>query len=165
MNSAVLFNFNVDKKNNTIHVVRSFDAPLDLVWAAWTEADILDQWWAPKPYQAITKSMDFNVGGCWHYYMLGPEGDTHWSRFDFESIEKEKSFSGIDAFCDEFSTINDTKPRVKWRNDFSEETNGTLVDIFLQFDSLEDLEAIIEMGFKEGFTAGLENLDQYISAQ
>ncbi|HSI74623.1 MAG TPA: SRPBCC domain-containing protein [Lunatimonas sp.] len=165
MNTAVLFNFNVDKKTRTIHVERSFDAPLDLVWAAWTDAEILDQWWAPKPYQAITKSMDFKVGGLWHYYMLGPEGDIHWCRFDYESIVKEKSFSGIDAFCDESATINDTKPRVKWKNDFSEEAGGTLVDILLEFDSLEDLEAIIEMGFKEGFTAGLENLDQYISAQ
>ncbi|WP_194776220.1 SRPBCC domain-containing protein [Pararhodonellum marinum] len=165
MNPAILFNFEVDKTNHSIHVERSFPAPIDLVWAAWTEAEILDQWWAPKPYQAVTKSLDFKVGGRWHYYMKGPEGDIHWCRFDYESIEKEKSFSGIDAFCDENANMNNTKPRVKWKNEFSEEENNTLVNIHLEFNSLEDLETIIQMGFKEGFTAGLENLDQYINAQ
>ena len=39
-----------------------------------------------------------------------------------------------------------------------------MVKIKLTFDSLEDLETIIQMGFKEGFTAGLENLDQYLAS-
>lgn len=165
MNSAILFNFDVDKENKTIHVERSFNAPIDLVWAAWTEAEILDQWWAPKPYQAVTKLMNFEEGGHWLYYMLGPEGDKQWCLFEYDSIDKEKNFSGTDAFCDESANPDDTKPRVKWKNEFSEVEDSTLVNIELHFDALEDLETIIEMGFKEGFTAGLENLDQYINAQ
>lgn len=165
MKQAILFNFEVDKESNSIQVKRIFNAPLDLVWAAWTEAEILDQWWAPKPYLSVTKSMDFRVGGKWLYYMQGPKGDIHWSLFDYESIEDQKSFAGIDAFCDENGKINNTKPRVRWRNEFSFGENKTWVNILLNFGTLEDLETIIEMGFKEGFTAGLENLDQYISAQ
>ena len=165
MKKAILFDFLVDKENNKIRVERSFDAPLDLVWAAWTEADILDQWWAPKPYQAVTKSSNFTEGGQWHYYMLGPEGEKHWCLFDFEVIKPQEFFSGIDAFCDENAVTNDTKPRVKWENDFTSNENQTVVNIQLQFDTLEDLQTIIQMGFKEGFTAGLENLDQYIAAQ
>ncbi len=165
MNKSILFNFLVDKEHNKINVERSFDASIDLVWAAWTEAGILDQWWAPKPYKAVTKSMNFTEGGRWHYFMLSPEGEKHWCLFDFETIKPLKYFSGIDAFCDENAVMNNTKPRVKWENDFSEKENETLVNIQLQFDTLEDLETIIKMGFKEGFTAGLENLDQYISAQ
>lgn len=166
MTPAILFNFTVDKANNQIHVERSFQAPVDLVWAAWTEADILDQWWAPKPYQSITKSMDFTVGGRWLYYMLSPKGEKHWCLFDYESINPLKSYSGIDAFCDEEGVMNDTKPRVRWNNEFKAETGeGTLVSIQLQFETFQDLETIIQMGFKEGFTAGLQNLDQYIAAQ
>ncbi|MFN3405294.1 MAG: SRPBCC domain-containing protein [Cytophagaceae bacterium] len=165
MNKAILFNFTVDKENNRIKVERSFDAPLDLVWSAWTESDILDQWWAPKPYKCITKSLDFSEGGRWHYYMKGPEGDIHWCLFNYEKIKPLKSFSGIDAFCDENAVINNTKPRVRWENNFIPEEDTTIVNANLQFDSLDDLEKIIEMGFKEGFAAGLENLDQYISAQ
>ena len=44
MSKALLFNFDIDKDNHNIAVERSFLAPLDLVWSAWTEADLLDQW-------------------------------------------------------------------------------------------------------------------------
>jgi len=63
MNSILQFDIIVNKENNTIQVNREFAANLDLVWAAWTEADILDQWWAPKPYMTITKSLDLREGG------------------------------------------------------------------------------------------------------
>jgi uncharacterized glyoxalase superfamily protein PhnB/uncharacterized protein YndB with AHSA1/START domain len=165
MNKAILFNFLVDKENKQIKVERTFDAPIDLVWAAWTEAYILDQWWAPKPYKNETKSLNFTQGGQWHYSMISPKGEKHWCLFDFETIRPLKYFSGIDAFCDENAVILNTKPRVKWENNFTAEQNETRVNIQLQFETFEDLDSIIKMGFKEGFTAGLENLDQYISTQ
>lgn len=165
MNKTLLFNFHINKEKNEIIVERSFNAPVDMVWSAWTDPEILDLWWAPKPYKAVTKSMDFKEGGRWHYYMLGPKGEKHWCLFDFEAIKPKRSFSGIDAFCDENAVMNNTKPRVKWNNDFIDNENETVVNIHLQFETIEDLETIIKMGFKEGFTAGLENLDQYIAAQ
>jgi len=165
MNPILQFDFIVNKTNNTIQVLREFAADLDLVWSAWTESDILDMWWAPKPYMTITKSLDFREGGRWHYYMLGPEGDKHYCLFDYEVIRQKEYFSGIDAFCDENAQISNIKPRVNWSSSFTENENTTLVTIDLIFDTLEDLESIIKMGFKEGFTAGLENLDQYIAAQ
>lgn len=165
MKRSVLFNFLVDKENNKIRVERVFNAPVDLIWAAWTESDILDQWWAPKPYKAVTKLMNFTEGGRWLYYMLSPEYEKLWCMFDFEVIKPFKYFSGIDAFCDENAVTNNTKPRVKWENNFIAGENKTTVNIQLHFETLEDLETIIQMGFKEGFTAGLENLDEYIAAQ
>tara|TARA_R110002049_G_scaffold262956_3_gene438993 strand:+ start:1090 stop:2052 length:963 start_codon:yes stop_codon:yes gene_type:complete len=165
MNKAILFNFTVDKDNKQINVERSFNASKDLVWEAWTTPEILDQWWAPKPYKNKTKSMDFIEGGQWHYYMVSTEGEKHWCLFDFEKIVPLTSFSGLDAFCDENAVISDTKPRVQWHNEFIDKGDTALVQINIQFDQLEDLETIISMGFKEGFTAGLENLDQYIESQ
>jgi uncharacterized glyoxalase superfamily protein PhnB/uncharacterized protein YndB with AHSA1/START domain len=165
MKKSILFNFLVDKENNKIKVEREFHAPVDLVWAAWTEADILDQWWAPKPWKAETKSMNFKEGGRWHYCMVGPEGERHWALFDFQKIEKQKYFTGTDAFCDELENINDTKAKCFWHNSFVANEDSTIVNIVIDFNNLSDLEQIIEMGFKEGFTMGLDNLDQYISAQ
>ncbi|QNF33191.1 SRPBCC domain-containing protein [Adhaeribacter swui] len=165
MNKALLFNFTVDKENHKINVERLFDAPLDLVWAAWTEADILDQWWAPKPWRAKTKSMDFREGGHWLYCMVGPENEEHWCKSEYFTIQPEKYFSAIDGFCDAEGNLNPEMPRNKWENTFTPQQEQTRVNIDLSFDSLEDLEQIIQMGFREGFTAGLENLDQYIAAQ
>lgn len=167
MNKAILFNFDVDKVNNRIEVKRSFAAPLDLVWAAWTDASILDLWWAPKPWRAKTKSMNFTKGGRWHYCMISPDGkESQWCLFDYTTITPEKSFSGIDSFCDENEVLNDTKPRVVWHNTFAPaDADNTMVNITLEFKTLADLETIISMGMKEGFTMGLQNLDEYIKAQ
>lgn len=165
MNSILKFNFTVDKEKNAVHVAREFDAPRDLVWAAWTTPEILDQWWAPKPYRTQTKSMDFRVGGHWLYAMISPENVAHWCRADYQSIETLQSYSALDAFCDEHGNINTEFPRSQWNNRFSELSDKTLVNITIQYEKLEDLEKIISLGFKEGFTMAMENLDQYIEAQ
>ncbi|WP_026994921.1 SRPBCC domain-containing protein [Flectobacillus major] len=165
MKKAFLFNFDVDKQNNQIKVERSFNAPIDLVWAAWTDAQILDQWWAPQPWVAKTKSMDFREGGHWLYAMVGPENEEHWARVDYIKIVPEKFFSGYDGFGDADGNLNPTLPRNKWENSFVEQGQQTTVNILLMFDTLDDLETIISMGFKEGFEAGLKNLDRYIASQ
>jgi len=165
MKSSLLFDFTVNKENNTVNVKREFAANLDLVWDAWTKPEILDLWWAPKPYQAKTKSMDFKEGGSWLYVMISPQDEKHWCRNDYHKIDPKKSFSGLDAFCDENGNINQDMPRTLWTNVFSENEDSTFVNITAKYNSLSDLEKIIEMGFKEGFTMALENLDQYIEAQ
>lgn len=163
MNSNLLFDFIVDKEKNTIHVKREFNASLELVWQAWTTAELLDQWWAPQPYRNQTKSLDFREGGTWHYAMISPENQTHWSRFDYEKIETEKHYTGLDAFCDENGNINTGFSRMHWANAFSEAAARTTVNITISVDTLETLEKIIEMGFKEGFTLGLNQLDTLLA--
>lgn len=165
MNPHLQFDFTVNKKNNTIEVKREFAADVEFVWAAWTTAELLDQWWAPKPWKCETKSMEFKEGGRWLYAMVGPEGDKQYCSFDYDKIIPAKSFSGIDAFCDEQGNINATKPRVTWKSIFHQQKENTMVEMEFSFKTLTDLEAIIEMGFKEGFTMGLQNLDQYIEEQ
>ncbi len=165
MNKAVLFNFNVDKEAKKIHVERSFDAPVDLVWQAWTDPEITDQRGAPKPWRAETKSQEFKPGGRWLYAMIGPEGEKHWAIFEYRTINPKTSYSGSDAFCDENGVINQNFPSMDWQNQFSDKGESTVVNIEISFKELADLEKIIEMGFKEGFTMGLENLDAYLEGK
>lgn len=165
MNPTPLMNFVVDNHNKTINVEREFAAPLERVWAAWTQSDLLDQWWAPKPWRARTKSMDFRPGGTWLYAMIGPDGEENWSKIDYTSIDPQKSFSALDGFCDENGVLNSDLPRSTWENVFTQQGESTLVRIGIRFEKLADLEKIIEMGFEEGFTAGLTNLDQLLSTQ
>lgn len=51
----LLFDFEVDKSNKTVFIIKEFNAGLDLVWDAFTKQEILDQWWAPKPWTSRTK--------------------------------------------------------------------------------------------------------------
>ncbi|UAY55365.1 SRPBCC family protein [Arachidicoccus terrestris] len=159
MSNHLLFDFVVNKEEKTIHIKREFNANLELVWQAWTTAELLDQWWGPKPWKAQTKTMDFREGGFWLYAMVGPQGEKHWSRSDYISIEHGKSITHKDSFCDENGTSSPSAPQNVWRNDFSEKENKVHVDILLSFDALSDLETLISMGFKEGMTTDFNQLD------
>jgi PhnB protein len=165
MKPALLFDFTVNKEKNTVNVQREFNADLALVWDAWTNPAILDQWWAPKPYQTKTKSMDFRDGGMWLYYMISPQGETHWCKADYKKIDHQKSYSYTDNFCDENGTVSINFPHSFWTNVFTENAATTTVHITIQYESLEALEKIIEVGFKEGFTMAIQNLDQYIETK
>jgi uncharacterized protein YndB with AHSA1/START domain len=72
MNKYLNYDFVVNKDNNNIKISREFAANISLVWDAYTKSDILDKWWAPKPWKARTKKMDFREGGSWLYAMVGP---------------------------------------------------------------------------------------------
>lgn len=162
MNSKLLFQFSVDREEKKIRVLREFDGPIELVWQAWTTATLLDQWWAPSPYKNKTKSLDFRKGGTWHYAMIGPKNETHWAKFDYEDVQPNKSFSGSDAFCDEDGNVNLDFPRVYWNCVFNQVANHTKVTITISVDSAQTLDRLLEMGFQEGFTMGLENLDKLL---
>ncbi|MES1160637.1 MAG: SRPBCC domain-containing protein [Bacteroidota bacterium] len=157
--------FSKDLQNKKLTVIRTFNAPLDLVWKAWTESEILDQWWAPKPYRAETKKMDFREGGYWLYCMVGPSNDHAWCRVDYITIQPKKTITSTDAFCDEQGKINQDFPVMDWRKEFTAKDNTTSVRVEVTFENEADMETIIKMGFQEGFTAGLSNLDLYLSAQ
>lgn len=164
MNSNLKFDFTVNKENKTIHIKREFNANLELVWEAWTKPELLDQWWAPKPYHIETKILDLRVGGMWLYAMVSPQDEKMWCKADFQEIELQKSLSWLDAFCDENGIENAIKPRSLWTNIFTEENGITMVNITLKHDKLEDIEQLISMGFKEGFTMAVGNLDELLLA-
>lgn len=160
MNTNLKTDFTVDKETNTVYVQREFSADLSLVWDAYTKAEILDQWWAPKPWISKTKSMKFKVGGKRLYAMCSPEGEEHWSFAEYTSITPKSNFQFKDGFCDEEGNINEELPRSKWNIDFEELDEVTLVKVEIKHEKLSDLETIIEMGFKEGFMAVTEQLEE-----
>ncbi|MGV3458902.1 MAG: SRPBCC family protein [Flavobacterium sp.] len=162
MKGNLQFDFSVNKENKTINLAREFAADVVLVWKAWTTPELLDQWWGPQPWRAETKTMDFTEGGYWLYAMVSPEGERHWAKASYITIAPEKSFTAKDAFCDENGTINTDFPQNTWENVFTGANGNTTVNITLQFDKLEHLEQTIAMGFKEGFTTGLNQLDELL---
>lgn len=165
MKTALLFDFTVDKETHSVKVTREFSANKDLVWRTWTEQELLDQWWAPKPYASITKSMEFKSGGRRLYKMQGPEGDEHWCFADYSSIDPKDSFSYSDGFCDSEGNKSNFVAGSDWTVNFSESEGITTVFVEIQHQSLEDLEKVIEMGFKEGFTICIEQLTELLGSQ
>jgi uncharacterized protein YndB with AHSA1/START domain len=165
MKSNLLMNFTLDKENKTVHVKRGFNASLDHVWSAWTEAEILDQWWAPAPFKSKTKSMQFAVGARRLYAMVGPDNQERWGSIDYTSISPKTNFKYAAAFCDSNGIADSNMGSSYWDITFSEQGNSVIVDIAIKRDSLSELEKIIEMGFKQGFTSAMESLDKIFEAQ
>jgi uncharacterized protein YndB with AHSA1/START domain len=160
MKNSLLMDFSVDKENNSITVQREFATELPLVWNAFTKSEILDQWWAPHPWKARTKSMDFTEGGHWHYAMVGPEDEEHWAYASYITIQNQKGFTALDGFSDADGNINPELPQSKWQTEFSSIDIGSLVIFYIAFEDLAQLEATIQMGFKEGLTIAMEGLDK-----
>src|SRR5216684_3558788 len=136
----LLSDFTVDKATKTVFITREFDADLSLVWDAFTKAEILDQWVAPKPWVSKTKFMNFKVGGRRFYAMVSPEGQEHWSIQDFTSISPITNFKYMDAFADKDEKINSEFPSSEWNLDFSETNGITTVNITIKHKTLASLE-------------------------
>ncbi|TDO94993.1 SRPBCC domain-containing protein [Flavobacterium sp. 245] len=165
MKSDLIMNFSVDKENKSVNVKREFNAPLSNVWSAWTEPEILDQWWAPAPFKSKTKKMEFKEGGRRLYAMVSPEGDERWSFFEYTSISPKTNFKHTSTFCDADENPIPNFGSSLWDITFSEEGELTVVDILIKRDTLEEIEQIIAMGFKEGFTSALKGLDKILEAK
>jgi uncharacterized protein YndB with AHSA1/START domain len=66
--------------------IREFDAPRELVFAAWTDPKHLSQWWGPNGFTTTTSSFDFKPGGVWRFVMHGPDGRDYQNRVTFDEI-------------------------------------------------------------------------------
>ena len=160
MKDDLLFDLTVDKATKTVYITREFDADLSLVWDAYTKKEILDQWWAPKPWSSKTKVMDFKVGGRRFYAMVSPDGQERWSVQKYTSITPKTNFKLFNAFADKDE--NPELPGSEWDLSFSEQNGTTKVSVTIYNESLERMEKMIEMGFKEGFTACLQQLGELL---
>lgn len=151
-----------DFNKKTIVVSREFDAPVEKLWQAHTDSAFLDKWWGPSPWRAETKHMDFRPGGYWLYAMVGPDGQRHWSRMNYMSIDTYKSIEIEDEFCDEEGKLDAAFPVSRSKFVFTKTNNGTRVDFELVYTTEADLEKIIDMGFEQGISICLDQLDELL---
>jgi uncharacterized protein YndB with AHSA1/START domain len=153
---SINMEFTVNKETKTVTITNEFDAPRDLVWDAYTKPELLDQWWAPKPFSSRTKVMEFREGGRRFYAMVSPDGQERWAVQKYTSITPKTNFKIFNAFAD--ADENPELPGSEWDLCFIEQDGTTKVHISIYNESLERLERMVVMGFKEGTAATVENL-------
>lgn len=160
-NESKEMEFIVNKETKTVSITKEFAARLDLVWDAYTKADLLDRWWAPKPWTSKTKAMEFKEGGRRFYAMVSPDGSMEkWSVQKYTSITPKTNFKFFNAFADENGNLD--LPGSDWSFDFADQGGKTTVTISIYNESLERMESLIEMGFKEGITMTLAQLEDLL---
>ena len=164
MKNTLQFEFLADRVNNKITVRREFAADRQTVWNCYTRAELLNRWFAPKPFTTKTKSMDFKEGGHWHYAMVDPDGTEYWGWTDYTRISPIDFYETSDAFCDSSGTINPEMPAADWQVKFADKGANTLVETIVSYKSLDDLESILKMGMEEGLASTLDRLDELLVA-
>ena len=167
----LLFDFIVDKAKQTVFITREFDAELSLVWDVYTKQELLDQWWAPKPWTSKTKVMDFKVGGRRFYAMVSPDGQERWSVQKYTSITPKTNFKLFNAFSDKDENLE--LPGSDWDLTFTEQNarpdepvgrgTTTKVSVTIYNESLARMERMVEMGFSEGYALQMKNLDELLA--
>jgi len=161
MNNNLLFDFTVDKAAQTILITREFNARQALVWDAFTKKELLDKWAAPAPMRSETKYLDFKVGGKRFYAMISPDGQERWILQEYTSITPITNFKLFNAFADKDENPDPTGS--EWDHTFSEHDGKTTVHISIYNESLERMLSLAD-GFRLGYTAMLENLDNLFAA-
>ena len=106
--------------------------------------------------------MNFEVGGRRFYAMVSPEGQERWAIQKYTSITPKTHFKMFNAFADKDE--NPELPGSDWDYTFSEQNGKTTVRITIYNESLARMEKMIEMGFKEGFTMSMTNLENVLKA-
>lgn len=159
MNNIV---FNTDSNHATIFAMKIFDAKVEEVWNYFTNSELLDSWWAPKPWKCETQKMNFENSGTWNYAMVSPENEKHFAGIDYEEINPNRSIAWSDYFCDEKGIKNVEFPTTNWLIGFTGVEEGVKLTVNLHFASQKEMNAILEMGFEEGFKATLNQLEEIL---
>lgn len=105
--------------------------------------------------------MDFKVGGRRFYAVVGPEGGERRAVQKYTSITPKTNFKFLNAFAD--ADENPELPGSDWDLNFSEHDGTTKVSISIYNESLERLERMIEIGFREGTMMQLNNLEELLA--
>jgi uncharacterized protein YndB with AHSA1/START domain len=145
-------------------VERTFNAPRQVVFGAFTDADRLAQWWGPRGWQTTSYKMEFRPGGQWHYCMRGPDGMESWGLSTYQEIVEPERIVYTDVFSDESGKPTEGMPTMTIVMEFTERDGATTITSRSEFASPADLDAIMGMGMKEGLTETWDRLEEYVTA-
>lgn len=88
-----------------LRITRTVNAPVHLVWEAFSKAGHLSQWWAPKGFTSVAKAFDFTPGGTFHYGLQSGQGHTMWGLFVYREIEKPSRIVFTNSFSNEAGEV------------------------------------------------------------
>lgn len=147
---------NSETKPNELRLTRIFNAPVKLVWDAWTDEKQTAQWWGPRGFTLTTHSKDLRVGGIWHYTMHGPDGTDYPNKTKYFEVEKHKRLVYDHGGYDERA------PLFRVTVDFQEVKGGTKMDMVMAFATPEKAAESKKFIKKAGGDSTWDRLAEYL---
>lgn len=145
-----------EAENRTLTLERTFNAPIKLVWEAWSQPEHIAQWWGPKGMETKVIAHDFKVGGAWKYVMVMPDGNEFIGEGVYsEIVELERIISSAD-----FKPMTEGVEIQALFEAFGDKTKFT-------FNVVHTTEAYCkqqeEMGFYNGWSSVFDRLGDFLN--
>ncbi|MBM9575862.1 SRPBCC domain-containing protein [Leptospira sp. 201903070] len=156
-------------------LLRTFNAPRELVWKAWTEPARLAEWWGPKGLTMGVAHLDLRPGGLFHYSMKTPTGEVMWGRFIYKEITPPEKLMFVVSFSDENAGMVRHPMAEGWPLEilntvvFTEEKGKTT--LLLKGSPINASPEEIKIfgdnfpSMDQGFTGTLDQLETYLAKQ
>lgn len=144
-----------DLTNRTLTIEKTFTAPLELVWKAWTESEQIVKWWAPTGMNITVLAHEFKVGGSWKYSMPMPDGNEFISEGTYKEI----------VAMEKIITSADFKPMtvgVELQAYFKADGETTKFTFKVIHETEEYCKQQEEMGFYNGWGSAFERLSAFV---
>lgn len=149
---------------------RTFTAPHELVFKAFSEAEHLQEWWGPRGWELTVCHIDFRPGGEWHYCMKCMDesqgefyGQESWGKALYDQIELPDQIVYTDYFSDADGNIREDMPGSRIQIVFREHDGQTRVVNRAYFDSEESLQKSLDMGLEPGITQTWDRLEEHLA--
>jgi uncharacterized protein YndB with AHSA1/START domain len=145
-----------DISKRTLTIKRTFNAPVDLVWEAWTQPEHIIHWWGPKGMKVKVVEHNFTVGGKWHYTMAMPDGSEFIAQGIYSVIvELERIFSSAD-----FIPMTEGVEIQAFFEKAGDKTNFTFNCVHATEEYCRQQE---KMGFYNGWGSVFNNLETFVT--
>lgn len=161
--NKAITHFTPDREKKELTVERTFNAPRQLVWKAWTEPERLAQWWAPKGWTTTIHELDLRPGGVWHYCMHGPDGMQSCGKTYYREIVEPERLVYLDTFVDTEGNLIEGLPQLNATTEFTELNGKTKITSRTKFAVVEDLETLLGFGMEQGLTESWDALEAHLA--
>ena len=142
-----------------ILIVREFDAPKHLLYRAYTEPDLIKQWWSGQRGAVVSAEVDLRVGGNWRYVMTANEGFEVAFHGTFREIVPNERLVTTEVF--EGAPVENEDEDAALNYVTFEETDGrTILTTLVECHTQEVRDIIIESGMEGGMQEAMDRLEQ-----
>jgi uncharacterized protein YndB with AHSA1/START domain len=154
-------------------ISRTFNAPRQRVFDAWTHPDQLSQWMSPKGFQTISANMDLKPGGTYHYGLRGPNNMEMWGKWIFREIDAPAKLVLVNTFSDKDGGITRHPMSATWplktlsTMTFDEHDGKTTLNLrWSPIDPTPEERATFDGahdGMRQGWTGTMDQLDAFLT--
>ena len=151
-----------DAEALTMTVVADFAVPTTRLWEAYADPRQIEKFWGPPEWPATFSRHDMAAGGMSRYYMTGPDGEQVHGLWEIVHVDAPHTLEVRDRFVAENGDADDDMPSMRVVFDFTDTGKGSRLVVTTSFNSVPDMEQMLEMGMDEGMTTAMAQIDQVV---